>query len=204
LVPAGDVLVHHLQPLDFPPITIRPKSTCRTDSQSETEQLLKIVDDDGIVVNVSAKRTRASGPVLRKGPFKGKRIELASTAGIESLKNIADDFMLDIFGFEPGECLITDLSSLHDFVGVDDLEFVDILARIRNVYRLDVADLPSGNLLEISGRHSGGSSSTSRADLQPERAANFWISKANSSSKIATKPSQSGFRGDQTPSDDTA
>jgi hypothetical protein len=149
LVPAGGVLVHHLQPLDFPPITIRPKSTCRTDSQSENEQLLKIVDDDGIVVNVSAKRTRASGPVLRKGPFKGKRIELASTAGIESLKNIADDFMLDIFGFEPGECLITDLSSLHDFVGVDDLEFVDILARIRNVYRLDVADLPSGNLLEI-------------------------------------------------------
>ena len=48
--------------------------------------------------------------------------------------------------------LITDLSSLHDFVGVDDLKFVDILSRIRDVYGLDVADLPSGNLLEIFKR----------------------------------------------------
>ena len=38
--------------------------------------------------------------------------------------------MLNVFGFEPGEYLITDLSSLHDLVGVDDVEFVDILARI--------------------------------------------------------------------------
>ena len=54
--------------------------------------------------------------------------------------------------FEPGQYLITDLSSLHDFVGVNDMEFVSILARIRAVYRLDVADLPSGNLLEIFRR----------------------------------------------------
>jgi hypothetical protein len=66
--------------------------------------------------------------------------------------NIAEDFMLNILGFEAGEYLITDLSSLHDFVGVDDMECADILARIRDVYRLDVADLPSGNLLEIFER----------------------------------------------------
>ena len=60
--------------------------------------------------------------------------------------------MLDVFGFEAGEYLITDLSSLHDFVGVDDMEFVDILSRIRHVYGLDVADLPSGNLIEIFKR----------------------------------------------------
>ena len=101
---------------------------------------------------MSAKRTRGGGPVLSKGPFKGKRVEFASTTGIESLENIADDFMLNIFGFEPGEYLITDLSGLHDFVGVDEMEFVDILARIRDVYRLDVADLQSGNLLEIFKR----------------------------------------------------
>jgi len=52
----------------------------------------------------------------------------------------------------PDSYLITDLSSLHDFVSVDDMEFVSILARIRDVYRLDVADLPSGNLLEIFRR----------------------------------------------------
>jgi hypothetical protein len=60
--------------------------------------------------------------------------------------------MLNIFGFEPGQYLITDLSSLHDFVGVDDMEFVCILARIRDVYRLDVADLPPENLVEIFRR----------------------------------------------------
>ena len=92
------------------------------------------------------------GPVLRKGPFKGKRVEFASTAGVETFADIAEDFMLDVFGFELGHYLITDLSSLHDFVGVDDMELVDILARIRDVYELDVADLRSGNLLEIFRR----------------------------------------------------
>ena len=60
--------------------------------------------------------------------------------------------MLDIFGFEPGEYLITDLSSLHDFVGVDDMEIGDMRTRIRKVYGLDVADLPNLNLLEIFRR----------------------------------------------------
>ena len=101
---------------------------------------------------MAANRKNAGSPVLRKGPFKGKRVELASSTGIETLQSIADDFMLEIFGFEPGEYLITDLSSLDDFVGVDDMTFVDVLTRIREVYRLDVADLPNGNLLEIFKR----------------------------------------------------
>jgi hypothetical protein len=57
-----------------------------------------------------------------------------------------------IFGFDPGQYLITDLSSLHDFVGVNDMEIGNMLTRIRDVYGLDVADLPSGNLLEIFRR----------------------------------------------------
>ncbi|MBI3048603.1 MAG: hypothetical protein HYY76_09885 [Acidobacteria bacterium] len=73
-------------------------------------------------------------------------------SGIDAFQELAEDFMLDIFGFEPGEYLITDLSSLRDFVGVDDMEVVDMLARIREVYGLDVADLPNGNLLEIFRR----------------------------------------------------
>jgi len=103
-------------------------------------------------LTVSARRISDSGRVLRKGPFKGKRVEFASTTGVETLENIADDFMLNIFGFEPGHYLITDLSSLHDFVGVDDMELVEILARTMEVYGLDVADPPSGNLLEIFRR----------------------------------------------------
>lgn len=113
---------------------------------------MKTAVEDGIVVSVSAKRTSAGGRVLRKEPFKGKRVELASTTGIQKFDNVAEDFMRNIFALEAGEYLITDQSSLHDFVGVDDMEFVDILARVRDVYRLDVADLPSGNLLEILKR----------------------------------------------------
>jgi len=60
--------------------------------------------------------------------------------------------MLTLFGFDPGQYLLTDLSSLHDFVGVDDMEIGDMLTRIREVYGLDVADLPNGNLLEIFRR----------------------------------------------------
>ena len=60
--------------------------------------------------------------------------------------------MLEIFGFEPGDYLITDLSSLHDFVGVEDMEIADMLTRIREAYGLDVADLPNGKLLEIFRR----------------------------------------------------
>jgi hypothetical protein len=102
--------------------------------------------------------------VARQGPFKGKRVELASTTGIQTFDEIAEDFMVTLFGFDPGQYLITDLSSLHDFVGVDDMEIGDMLTRIREVYGPDVADLPDGNLLEIfrrlherqAGGHRGG------------------------------------------------
>lgn len=90
--------------------------------------------------------------VVRKGPFKGKRVELASTTGVRTFEEIAEDFMLTVFGFDPGHYLLTDLSSLHDFVGVDDMEVGDMLARIRDIYGLDVADLPNGSLLEIFRR----------------------------------------------------
>ena len=103
---------------------------------------------DGIVVRVSPKRMQ----LIRKGPFKGKRVELARTTAVGSLEDIAESFMRDIFGFEPGQYLVTDLSCLHDFVGVGDMEVRDMLARIRTVYRLDLADLPNGNLVEIFKR----------------------------------------------------
>ena len=90
--------------------------------------MLKIGDDDGIVVIVSARPTSVGDPVLSKGPFKGKRVECPSTTGIETLQDISD------------------------FVGVDNMEIGDMLARIREVYGLDVADLPNANPLEIFRR----------------------------------------------------
>lgn len=87
--------------------------------------------------------------IVPSGPFKGKKIELASTAGIDMFEEVAEDFMLQIFGFEAGDYLITDESSLHDFDGIDDMELADIHEKIRSVYALDVSDLESGKLLEI-------------------------------------------------------
>jgi len=87
--------------------------------------------------------------IIQSDPFKGKKIELAATAGIKLFEEIAEAFMFRIFGFEAGEYLITDESSLRDFTGVDDMELADIQRRIRRVYGLDVSDLASGNLLEI-------------------------------------------------------
>jgi hypothetical protein len=109
--------------------------------------------DDGIVVDGdTAEPMTDDSFVARKGPFKGKRVELASMTGVRTLEEIAEDFMLRLFGFDPGQYLITDLSSLHDFAGVDDIEIGDMLARIRDAYGLDVADLPNGNLVEILRR----------------------------------------------------
>ena len=90
--------------------------------------------------------------IIRSGPFKGKKIELASTTGIEMFFEIAEDFMQRILDFEPGDYLIIDESSLWDFTGRDTQEIDDLYQKIQEVYDLDVSDLPTGNLLEIFRR----------------------------------------------------
>jgi hypothetical protein len=87
--------------------------------------------------------------IIPSGPFKGKKIKFASTTGIDMFLEIAEDFMERIFGFEPGDYLITDESSLFDFTGVDEMEMPDIHRKIQEEYDLDVSDISSGNLLEI-------------------------------------------------------
>jgi len=87
--------------------------------------------------------------IIPSGPLKGKRVEMASTAGIELFDHIAEEFMLRIFAFEAGDYLITDESSLYDFTGVDDMKLAVIYQKIRDEYGLDVSDLKSGRLLEI-------------------------------------------------------
>ena len=97
----------------------------------------------------NTKTMNEDGRIIKNGPLKGKKIEFASTSGIELFQAIAEEFMLRIFKFEAGEYLITDESSLSDFTGVDDMESADILERITEVYGIDVSDLRSGRLLEI-------------------------------------------------------
>ena len=90
--------------------------------------------------------------IISRGPFKGKKIEFASNAGIHKFKEISEDLMRRIFSLEPEDYLITDESSLFDFTGVDDMELEDIQKKIWKLYNLDVTLSPSGNLLEIFKR----------------------------------------------------
>jgi hypothetical protein len=90
--------------------------------------------------------------IIPSGPFKGKKIELAPTDGVDMFQSLAEEFMEAIFGMEPGSYLITDGSRLHDFKGVGDLELADMHRKIRCVYDVDVSDIQSGNLVEIFTR----------------------------------------------------
>jgi hypothetical protein len=64
-----------------------------------------------------------------------KKIEFASSDRIEEFRRVADDFMLEIFDFVPGEYLITDESSLRDFTEFGSSETAPIWSRITKVLR---------------------------------------------------------------------
>lgn len=90
--------------------------------------------------------------IIPSGPFKGKRIEIAPSKGMEMFADIAEEFMEHILGFAPGDYLITDESSLRDFIGLGEEVEVELAAlrqKIREEYEVDISDLTSGNLLEI-------------------------------------------------------
>ena len=90
--------------------------------------------------------------IIESGPFKGKKITFAPTNGVAMFLEISEDFMGQIFDFEPGEYLISDESSLSDFTGLDEIGLVDVHKKIQAVYDVDVSDIQSGNLLEIFTR----------------------------------------------------
>ncbi|HEX9878774.1 MAG TPA: hypothetical protein VGB25_01120 [Candidatus Binatia bacterium] len=93
-----------------------------------------------------------SSRIIPRGPFKGKRIEHAPTDELDMFRSFEDEFMQEIFCMEPGSYLITDESSLRDFLGVEDLELPDIHCKIREVYGVEVSDIVSGSLVEIFAR----------------------------------------------------
>jgi hypothetical protein len=90
--------------------------------------------------------------IISRGPFKGKKIVFAPTTGVDMFLKISDEFMQKIFDFAPGEYLISDESSLHDFTGLNEYDLTDIREKILDVYDLDISDIESGNLLDIFKR----------------------------------------------------
>jgi hypothetical protein len=81
--------------------------------------------------------------------MKDKKIEFASSDRIEQFRRIADDFMLEIFDFVPGEYLITDESSLRDFTDFGSSDTAPIWSRITKVYAIERTDVPSEKLVDL-------------------------------------------------------
>jgi len=93
--------------------------------------------------------------IIISGPFKGKRIEIAPSDGIEMFADIADDFLYRIFSIRGA--LITDESSLSDFLPFpfdgnkkkQADEMAETYNKIQKIFGVDVAGIKSGNLLRI-------------------------------------------------------
>ena len=88
--------------------------------------------------------------IVPSGRFKGKKIELALTTGVDKFEEIAEDFMRRIFDLGVNDYLITDESSLWDFALATDLS--DVHRKIKQDFGLDPTDLKSAKLLEIFGK----------------------------------------------------
>jgi hypothetical protein len=81
--------------------------------------------------------------------MKDKKIEFAASDRVEQFRRIADDFMLEIFDFVPGEYLITDESSLRDFTEFGSSDTAPIWSRITKVYAIERTDVPSEKLVDL-------------------------------------------------------
>jgi hypothetical protein len=81
--------------------------------------------------------------------MKGKKIEFASSERIEEFRRIADDFMLEVFDFLPGEYLITDESSLRDFTEFGSSDTSPIWSRVTKIYSIEPTDVPSERFVDL-------------------------------------------------------
>lgn len=87
--------------------------------------------------------------LITRGRFAGKKIRFASTEGIEEFRQLASDFMGQVFDCLPGEYLISDESDLLDFTEMGSSDTSEIWIRITEIYGVSLADLESERLLNI-------------------------------------------------------
>lgn len=86
---------------------------------------------------------------IKRGAFKGKKITYASTDRIDEFRELAADFMMELFDFLPGDYLITDESSLRDFTDFASPDTSRLWRRITEIYGIGKADVPSERLVDI-------------------------------------------------------
>lgn len=86
---------------------------------------------------------------FKRGAFKGKSVTYAPTDRAEEYRRVADDFMMEVFDFLPGDYLITDESSLREFTDFASSDTSPVWCRITEIYRIEKADVPSERLVDI-------------------------------------------------------
>jgi hypothetical protein len=87
--------------------------------------------------------------VLPPGTFEGKTVTLAETDWVETHRQLAAEFMSQIFELDPGDYLITDETDLVDFTPFAESATTEIWARIENEYGIGESDVGSGLLVRI-------------------------------------------------------
>ena len=86
---------------------------------------------------------------IKRGPLKGKNITYAATDRMNDYRQLANDFMMEVFDLLPGDYLITDESSLHDFADFGVGNTSPIWSRIMESYAVSRTDVPSEKLVDI-------------------------------------------------------
>ena len=86
---------------------------------------------------------------IKRGRYKGKKISFASSSRVDILREIANEFMLEIFEFSVGDYLITDESCLSDFTEMGSADVSPIWQRIEDHYGIRANDVSSDRLVDI-------------------------------------------------------
>ncbi|MEW6753942.1 MAG: hypothetical protein AB1505_23620 [Candidatus Latescibacterota bacterium] len=96
--------------------------------------------------------------IIRQGPFKGRRIELAPQVAIEQYEDLIEPFcrkvLYDVVDVDAGLPLLTDLSSLRDFAGVMGTEpdVAELMRRIEDAYGVACDDIDPPLLIAVFAR----------------------------------------------------
>jgi hypothetical protein len=86
---------------------------------------------------------------IRRGPIKGESITYAATDRVEDYRQLATDFMAEVFDLLPADYLITDESTLRDFTEFGSSDTLPIWSRITEIYMINKSDAQSEKLVDI-------------------------------------------------------
>lgn len=145
--------------IDDYPIWVRFQQASESDRSSRTKTYVWVASVINWPVMLGGGRTKLEALAdIRKNfehrkakkqrlprPGKGLPIEFASRSRVERHAELATDFTKRVLQLE--WAWISDDSSLWDFHGDDTNDSLN--ARVREIYGVDVSDVPSGNLADI-------------------------------------------------------